>query len=802
MTEGSNVVRYGDAVGAPPGHVAWICVQLGWRVVPARAGLKHPALPEWPTVASSDPDTVGEWWSGAFADRNVCVVTGRGSGIWVLDVDERSGGYETLAALTAEHGELPKTFAVKTPGGGRHLYWEYPDQGYGEVKTGSNVLGPGLDTRGYGGQVMAPGSMVGGGVYLPVILDGVDIAVAPAWLLAMVKRREGEHGGSWEGQGGTGLPDVETLLSTAREVAPGGQEQALFVFLCKLRAAGRGAAAMEAAGWHYASQFVNVAGHAAGDWTREHVAAKVAHVVSAYPAGSATIVGGAQEAWAAGVGASAQPDEPAPAMAAVVAEEGPDESDELTGTGNAHRFVKRFGADARYVAGAGWFLWDGGVWREDRTQLVLHWTEAIGRDVKDQWHRELEYEVSKARARDLAVHYNRTCSARGRLEMLTLAQSVPSLALTPEELDADRWALRVRNGTLDLRTGMLRTSVREDHHTQEADVLYDPQTRCDNFRRFVANVLPDPAMAAYVQRMFGYCLTGDTSAQAFFFLQGKSGAGKSTLCELLRLTLGGYGAVADENLLYKTDGHPTDLMDLLGKRLVIQDELSKTRRLDTARINRMTGSSTIRGRKMRGDFVDIPVQFKLMMNANNLPGMGGSGVDGIWRRMKLVTFDHAIPGAPVADYARVLFDTEGSGFLNWCLEGLAQYREHGLADPATMRAAVDDYRADEDVMGQFAGEYLSDAPGAWVANADLMTVYLAWCKANGHRPLEGSQAGKWLKQAGYVQSKVLRAKRALMDGGTEARNHRGWVGVRLDVERAGGFLAERPWEPVGEPRSA
>jgi putative DNA primase/helicase len=206
---------------------------------------------------------------------------------------------------------------------------------------------------------------------------------------------------------------------------------------------------------------------------------------------------------------------------------------------------------------------------------------------------------------------------------------------------------------------------------------------------------------------------------------------------------------------------------------------------------------------MREDFVDIPVQVKLMMTANTLPSMGGSGVDGIWRRMKLVTFGRAIAGERVLGYAQILLETEGPGFLNWCLAGLAHYREHGLVDPDAMRAAVADYQAEEDVTGQFAAACLEQAGDeVWLANADLMTAYAAWCRENGHRPEDGRQVGKWLKQARYTAARPLKARRTGLDGGTETRAHRGWLGVRLDVERAGGFLAEKPWEPVGDPQPA
>jgi hypothetical protein len=85
---------------------------------------------------------------------NVGIVTGPISGIAVLDID----GVEGLEALTKAgfpFDSLPITPAVKTGGGGIHLYYKYPDKG--EVKTASGVLDH-VDVRGAGGFVVAPPS--------------------------------------------------------------------------------------------------------------------------------------------------------------------------------------------------------------------------------------------------------------------------------------------------------------------------------------------------------------------------------------------------------------------------------------------------------------------------------------------------------------------------------------------------------------------------------------------------------------------------------------------------------------------
>ena len=180
---------------ADRGRIALACASLGWRVLPLRPTDKRPAMRGWPALATTDRETILEWWNanGPFPHCNVGVATGRESGIWVLDVDVGvENGFTTLRTLLAQHGttDLPRTFTVKTPSGGLHLYFRYPADI--EVKNSARkLLGAGLDTRGWHGQVLAPTTRLttarGIGTY--EVVDPTIPVDAPAWLPTLVERR-------------------------------------------------------------------------------------------------------------------------------------------------------------------------------------------------------------------------------------------------------------------------------------------------------------------------------------------------------------------------------------------------------------------------------------------------------------------------------------------------------------------------------------------------------------------------------------------------------------------------------------
>ncbi len=106
---------------------------------------------------------------------NGAIATGALSGIFVVDLDSEEGAREFYKK------GFPRTPMVTT-GKGQHIYFRYPDFA---VKNSAGKLGPGIDVRGEGGYVLAPGSIHPNGRTYEWYLTPakVDIARAPEWLL-------------------------------------------------------------------------------------------------------------------------------------------------------------------------------------------------------------------------------------------------------------------------------------------------------------------------------------------------------------------------------------------------------------------------------------------------------------------------------------------------------------------------------------------------------------------------------------------------------------------------------------------
>ncbi|MFF8917881.1 bifunctional DNA primase/polymerase [Streptomyces sp. NPDC015032] len=196
MTQPTPIRRHQPLLTAALGAAA-----RGWHVFPLRSGTKRPALHgeaacprtgpcstghlKWEDRATTDPDRIrAAWAAGAF---NVGLATGP-SGMVVVDLDmpkpnsngDTPCGVTTFKALCERAGQpVPTTYRTRTASGGHHLYFTTPPGA--RLTNSAGLLGPLIDTRAWGGYVVARGSTVNGRAY--EVVDGAPVSSLPSWLL-------------------------------------------------------------------------------------------------------------------------------------------------------------------------------------------------------------------------------------------------------------------------------------------------------------------------------------------------------------------------------------------------------------------------------------------------------------------------------------------------------------------------------------------------------------------------------------------------------------------------------------------
>lgn len=161
-------------------------------VFPVRANHKTPQFKGWQDAATTDRETITHWFGpgGEYEHCNIGVATGRG--VFVVDADGETGR-SSLDLMEMEGADIERL--TKTPSGGYHA-WFRTDQEWipNSVRTIDRY--PGVDIRGDGGYVLAPGSSIDGKPY-SLVRSG-EPSTSPEWLETLVlgsrRRRDNSAG--------------------------------------------------------------------------------------------------------------------------------------------------------------------------------------------------------------------------------------------------------------------------------------------------------------------------------------------------------------------------------------------------------------------------------------------------------------------------------------------------------------------------------------------------------------------------------------------------------------------------------
>jgi putative DNA primase/helicase len=331
--------------------------------------------------------------------------------------------------------------------------------------------------------------------------------------------------------------------------------------------------------------------------------------------------------------------------------------------------------------------------------------------------------------------------------MLELAKS--EAPISPDDLDADPWLFNTANGTIDLRTGILRGHRREDLITKLAPVEHNPAATAPAWEHFLQRVLPGEDLRGFVQRATGYSATGNTSEQCMFINHGTGANGKSTFQETISAALGDYAMRTPTEMLLakRSDGVPNDIARLKGSRFVSASETEEGRRLAESRIKDLTGQDTITARFMRAEWFDFEPVHKLWLSTNHKPEIRGTD-QAIWRRIRLVPWTVVIPPAEQDKKLPEKLRAELPGVLAWIVQGCLEWRRKGLQAPEEVRRATVEYRAEMDVVGAFLAECCAIAPERDVSAADLYKAYGEWCKDTGETQVKQRRFGGQLTERG------------------------------------------------------
>ncbi|MGB6078637.1 MAG: phage/plasmid primase, P4 family [Xanthobacteraceae bacterium] len=424
----------------------------------------------------------------------------------------------------------------------------------------------------------------------------------------------------------------------------------------------------------------------------------------------------------------------------------------------AAKFVARYSRELRFIADKNkWVMWDGTCWREDAKKSFFNKARLIAREAANEILLTSNKKPAQVEAKALA-------SSKTRAAIIALASDDPKMATATKQWDIDDFALNTPGGIVNLKTGEMRPHSHNEFVTKITAVAPDAGVKIERWLKFLDEVTAgDRELRDYLQRVCGYCLTGDTSEQALFFAHGFGGNGKGVFFRTVTEIMGDYHRTAGIETFTASsfDRHTTELAALHAARLVTSSETEEGRKWAEARIKQLTGADPIEARFMRQDSFTFVPKFKLLISGNHKPGV--RAVDAaIRRRMNLIPFTVTIE--KVNKHLHDELREEWPGILAWMVEGCRSWSEKGLNPPDAVKIATDEYLDDEDAVAGWINDRCEQKPNAYAPVSLLYDSFCKWAaKANEY-------AGTRKKFSQWLEGKGFKRKRG---------DARGFIGLEL-----------------------
>jgi putative DNA primase/helicase len=351
-----------------------------------------------------------------------------------------------------------------------------------------------------------------------------------------------------------------------------------------------------------------------------------------------------------------------------------------------------------------------------------------------------------------------------------------AVAVNADQLDTKHDLLNVLNGTIHLPTGESRPHNRTDLITQLISITYDPNARAPRWKQFLREIFSSDELdkeasrqraeilSEYSRVRVGYSLTGKQREQDFCFCYGEGQNGKSLFREVILKMMGDYGQVAPTSLFLKDKGSriPSDEARLRGKRFVVCSETDANRQLDEEKLKRLTGDERIVACFKYRDEFEFEPTYHLWLFSNHKPEIRGQE-RAIWRRLKLIPFEvtfEEVDKKPETNHPKNIvlkdaLEAELPGIMAWAVSGAKQWYAVGLKEPAVISEAVNAYKNDEDIIGEFIEECVApenETPsGAYVTKTELFAAYRVWARLHNYSVWSQKNLGARLLTRGWKE---------------------------------------------------
>jgi putative DNA primase/helicase len=600
---------------------------------------------------------------------NLGIVTGSASGLFVIDIDTRSDGLASAGKLHQQGHDLPAGLMSETGGGGYHLLYALPEDF--AVRSSAGSLAPGIDVRGEGGMIVAPGSVHKSGArytWDKTVTPTTRPEPAPQWLLDRLRS--------------TSAVKPEIALGPGRKFSEGTRHPPFLRFAGMLHRYGVDEEGVFAA---LSALDKQICDPPMGDDEVRRIAQSSAK-------------------WE------------------------PQNESEIIDHKNYLALAKEY-LQTRYMHRDGRTLhyWQGDFLEWDGVSYSQACPEGIRADIvqthaKRKIRRKVGKETIEEPFKPDAKHGNEMLRALETEAMLPAKTTWPSWTGGQQEQ-----VLAVSNGLLDLQTRELLTHTPAYLGKHHVNVDHDPTATAPRWQAFLNTLWgDDPESIAVLQQIFGYLVAGGLEQQKMFLIMGPTRSGKGTIGAVLEQLVGTHNTVSPTLTgLSSSFG----LEPLVDKRLALISDSRLGKRADQSAIVEKllpysAGEPQLVNRKYKSMATVRPTA-RFLFLTNELPGFfDASGA--LAARFVLLRMTKSFLGREDPELLGKLLE-ELPGILNWALAGYDALQALGrFGVPESAQVIHEEMREMTSQVGEFLRQQCAVEPGQQVTRKGLHDAYNRW----------------------------------------------------------------------------
>lgn len=277
------------------------------------------------------------------------------------------------------------------------------------------------------------------------------------------------------------------------------------------------------------------------------------------------------------------------------------------------------------------------------------------------------------------------------------------------------------------------------HFLGKSEVAYREFAECPRFLGELLGPVLDPDDLLLLQKMFGLILVMRNELQKVLLLEGPADLGKGVAARLLDAILG--KSLVTELRTRHLDNR-FEMSRYVGKRLLAGRDVPSDflRTPGASALKKLTGGDLLSSESKNTDgFEDLKGDYHVVITSNSPLLLRVDDDSTAWeRRLVIIPFRAPQDGLRqrIPNFEKVLLEEEGSGILNWLLEGaklaLTDVYECGTVRlTPTQKARVRQRVRVSDTVDFFVEEGLVLSPGNDISSQQLFDAYEIFCATKG-----------------------------------------------------------------------